>query len=182
MKNNIIITGFMGVGKSRTARALAASTGLFALDTDDLIESITHSSISAFFAAHGEPAFRALEQQVANWIESSVDHTIVSTGGGFFMVENILDLGHVFFLDADFDAIYKRLLAQPGNRQIAKRPLFQDPDQARKRYYDRLPLYRKNAHYILKTEGRESSVIALQIRDILRSKGLLPVQPDRPFF
>lgn len=173
MKNNILITGFMGVGKSRTARALAAATGLFAVDTDDLIESLVHSSISDFFESHGEPAFRGLEQDVANWLERSVDHTIVSTGGGFFMVPNLLNLGRVFFLDADFEAIYERLRAQPGGRQIAKRPLFQNLDEARKRYQDRLPLYRQNAHHIIKVQGRESSAVALEIRDILQSRGLL---------
>lgn len=177
MKNNIIITGFMGVGKSRTARALAAATGLFAVDTDDLIESLAHMSISAFFKAHGEPAFRKLEQDVANWLERSVDRTIVSTGGGFCMVPNLLSLGQVFFLDADFDAIYQRLCSQPGGQQIAKRPLFQDPEEARKRYHDRLPLYRSKAHHIIKVKGRESSVVALEIRDILHTRKLLPDLP-----
>ena len=177
MKNNILITGFMGVGKSRTARALAAATGLFTVDTDDLIESIIHTSISTFFKTHGEPAFRALELQVANWLETSVDHTIVSTGGGFFMVPNLLNLGQVFFLDADFDAIYQRLRSQPGGQQIAKRPLFQNLDEARKRYQDRLPIYRRNAHHIIKVKGRESSVVALEVRDILRTHKLLHENP-----
>lgn len=177
MKNNILITGFMGVGKSRTARALAAATGLFAVDTDDLIESLIHTTISDFFKSHGEPAFRRLEQDVANWLERSVDHTIVSTGGGFFMVPNLLKLGQVFFLDADFDAIYQRLRAQPGGRQIAKRPLFQNLDEAGKRYQDRLPLYRQNAHHIIQVKGRESSVVALEIQNILQSRGLLLKKP-----
>ncbi len=177
MKNNILITGFMGVGKSRTARALAATTGLFAVDTDDLIESLAHTTIRAIFNTHGEPAFRSLEQEVANWLASSVDHTIVSTGGGFFMVPNLLNLGQVFFLDADFDAIYQRLRAQPGDQQIANRPLFHNPDEARKRYQERLPLYRQNAHHIIKVQGRESSVVALEIQDILQSRRLLPAKP-----
>lgn len=174
MKKNILITGFMGVGKSRTARALATASDLFAVDTDDLIESLIHSTISAFFEAHGEPAFRRLEQQLANWLESSVDRTIVSTGGGFCMVPNLMRLGQVFFLDADFDAIYERLRSQSGDRQIAKRPLFQDPDKARTLYKERLPLYRSKAHHIIKVQGRESSVVALEIRDILHSHKLLP--------
>lgn len=173
MKNNVLITGFMGVGKSRTARALAAATGLFAVDTDDLIESLAHCSVSAIFAKQGEAAFRCLEQDVADWLASSVDKTIVSTGGGFFMVRNLMDLGHVFYLHADFDAIHQRLLAQPGGQHIAKRPLFQDLDQARKRYHDRLPHYRQKAHHIIETKGRESSAIALHIKDILLDQQLL---------
>ena len=81
----------MGAGKSSTARVLAHETGLFAIDTDDLIESYINCSISSLFATQGEAAFRQLEQHVANWIEASVQHTIISTGGGFFMVNNLLN-------------------------------------------------------------------------------------------
>ena len=93
------------------------------------------------------------------------------------MVPNLLNLGQVFFLDADFDAIYQRLRAQPGDQQIANRPLFHNPDEARKRYQERLPLYRQNAHHIIKVQGRESSVVALEIQDILQSRRLLPAKP-----
>ena len=63
MKQNILITGFMGAGKSSVARALAELTGLFAVDTDDLIESLLHCSIKNYFVrsmiakAKREPKF-----------------------------------------------------------------------------------------------------------------------------
>ena len=52
MADNIILIGFMGVGKGRTARALAEKTGLFAVDTDDLIETMTKMKIRQIFAVH----------------------------------------------------------------------------------------------------------------------------------
>ncbi len=173
MKDNIIITGFMGAGKSCAARALATDTGLFAVDTDDLIESIARCSIRTLFATQGESVFRALEQEVADWLETSVNHTIVSTGGGFFMVRNLFALGHVFFLDADFDLIHQRLAAQPEGRELAKRPLFHDPDQARQRYHERLPHYRKQAHHRIDANDKSSSDIAREIREILHSQGVI---------
>lgn len=44
-KKNIVLIGFMGVGKGRSARCLAAKTGRYALDCDDLIESSANSKI-----------------------------------------------------------------------------------------------------------------------------------------
>ena len=86
--DNIVLIGFMGVGKGRTARALATATDRFAIDTDDLIESFLKTRIRTFFAHQGEPAFRRVEQQVADWLELRVSGTVISTGGGFFMVNN----------------------------------------------------------------------------------------------
>ena len=81
---NILLVGFMGVGKGRTARALAAETGMFAVDTDDLIESFVKQKIRTLFAQRGELTFRKFEQRTGLWLENQVQGTIISTGGGFF--------------------------------------------------------------------------------------------------
>ena len=54
MKKNIILIGFMGVGKGTTARAYAQKYKCFNIDTDDLIESKANSSIKTIFKEHGE--------------------------------------------------------------------------------------------------------------------------------
>ena len=89
MDENIILIGFMAVGKGRTARSLAEQTGLCAVDTDDLIESMVKKKVRTLFAEQGEAAFRLLEQKIADWLEYHVHGTVVSTGGGFFTVNNI---------------------------------------------------------------------------------------------
>ena len=48
MKANIVLIGFMGVGKGRTARTLAEKTGMFAVDCDDLIESFANGKVRRF--------------------------------------------------------------------------------------------------------------------------------------
>jgi len=75
----------MGVGKGRTARALAEKTGMFAVDCDDLIESFANSKVKKIFSNLGEPEFRALERRVSVWLQKQVKRTIISSGGGFFM-------------------------------------------------------------------------------------------------
>ncbi|MCH9740222.1 MAG: shikimate kinase, partial [Epsilonproteobacteria bacterium] len=109
MKKNIILIGFMGVGKGTTARAYAKKYKCFNIDTDDLIESKENERIKKIFEEHGEAHFRSLEQECANWIEDSVDNTLISCGGGFFKVNNLKKLGTVVLLDASYEWIYNRL-------------------------------------------------------------------------
>jgi len=91
MNENIVLIGFMAVGKGRTARALSKLTGRFCVDTDDLIESLVKMKIKKIFEAWGEPHFRELEKQTGQWLANNVRSTVISTGGGFFTVENLND-------------------------------------------------------------------------------------------
>lgn len=174
MAGNIVLIGFMGVGKGRTARALAAATDRFAVDTDDLIESFLKTKIRAFFAEQGEPAFRRVEQQVADWLEAHVSGSIVSTGGGFFMVNSISQLGRVVYLHSSLKGILATLKQHPdAERKIKKRPLLQDMDKAKELYCARLPLYRAAAEYEIDVEGRKTSEVAAAIKALLVQDGLL---------
>jgi shikimate kinase len=170
MPKNIILIGFMGVGKGRTARELARRTNRITLDTDDLIESMTKKKIRTIFAKDGEATFRALEQQTAKWLEESVQDTIVSTGGGFFMVKNIKKLGHVVYLHSSVEAIISAIENHPhGRRKIKKRPLLKDFEKAKELYKQRLPLYRQTADHEIIVEGKESAQIAEEIIELLKA-------------
>ena len=94
-KNNIVLIGFMGVGKGTIARALYKEIGLFPLDSDDLIESAYNSKIKEIFAKFGEDEFRKIEKKLAKFIEKNVDNAIISTGGGFYKVPNLKKLGTI---------------------------------------------------------------------------------------
>ena len=109
-KTNIILIGFMGVGKGTIARALSKTYNMYSIDTDDLIESITNTEIKKIFEQNGEPYFRALEQNTADWLKLNVSSTIISTGGGFFKVHNLRDIGTIVYLKSSFDGIYERIL------------------------------------------------------------------------
>jgi shikimate kinase len=162
--NNIILIGFMGVGKGRTARALAEKTGCYTVDTDDLIETLVKMKIRDIFAIHGEPYFRSLEQRTANWLRKNVRNTIVSTGGGFFQVKKLGKLGTVIYLHSSVEAIIDAILRHPNARKkIKKRPLLQDLDKARELYAERLPLYRKAADLEINVEGKTIDQVAAEI-------------------
>lgn len=164
MSKNIILIGFMGVGKGRTARELSLLTGRFALDTDSMIESLAKKKIRNIFADQGEAAFREMEQQAANWLRRNVTSTIVSTGGGFFMVKNIHKLGRVIYLHSSIEGIITAIQNHPNAaRKIKKRPLLQDIEAAKELYYRRLPLYRRAADHEINIEGKDIKAVAKKI-------------------
>ena len=164
MKKNIILIGFMGVGKGTTARAYAEKYNCFNIDTDDLIESKANEKVKTIFEIHGEKYFRALEQQCADWIESSVENTLISCGGGFFNVNNLNKLGTVVFLDASYEWIYNRLSTSENSKaKLKKRPLFSEPKKAKRLYKEREKEYRKVADIIIDVESLDMKSIVKEI-------------------
>jgi len=164
MQNNIILIGFMGVGKGTTARAFARKYGVYNIDTDDLIESKEKKEVKAIFAQKGEKYFRALEQETADWIEAHVTGTLISCGGGFYHVDNLKKLGTVVLLDAPFDWIHNRLKsAKNAEAKLAKRPLFSEPKKAKKLYKDRQKAYKKAADIIVDVSQKSRDEICEEI-------------------
>lgn len=122
-RNNTVLTGFMGCGKSTVGKRLAKATGRDFLDVDKYIVDKAGCSISRIFAEHGEEYFRALETEALNEIYNTVTGTVISTGGGLPMRKvnrDILNrLGEVVYLDVSPDCVYERL------KDDTTRPLLQ---------------------------------------------------------
>ncbi len=166
MQNNIVLIGFMGVGKGQVARTLASLTDRYALDSDDLIESFANMKIRKIFERYGEKKFRKLEKKTARWLEKNVNTSIISTGGGFVNVKNLKKIGTVVYLHADFSYIIKSIKNHPNSEnKIKKRPLLQNMVQAESLYSERLPLYSKAADHVIDITGKEIPAIAKEIVD-----------------
>ena len=139
---NVILIGFMGVGKGSVARELIKISDYLALDTDDVIESMENRRIKNIFESDGEAYFRALEKKVATWLESSVKNTLISTGGGFYKQEKLKKIGTVVLLDSPFNEILKRIKNHPNAiKKLKKRPLLSDLEKAKELYDLRRPEY-----------------------------------------
>jgi len=164
MAKNIILVGFMGVGKGSVAREIVKLTGMVAIDTDDVIESMQNRRIKMIFDEEGEPYFRNLEKSVAKWLEEDVRHTLVSTGGGFYKVKNLKNIGTVVLLHAYFYTIYRRIITHPNAyKKLKKRPLFRDEASARALYEERESAYLKVADVVINVAGKPVEKIAKEI-------------------
>ena len=170
-KNNIVLIGFMGVGKGTIARALYKEIGLFPLDCDDLIESAYNSKIKEIFAKHGEDEFRKIEKKLAKFIEKNINNAIVSTGGGFYKVPNLKKLGTIIYLKSDFDSIIKRIETSPNaKKKLAKRPLLKDLNEAKKLFDKREDEYEKVADFIVDVSNKSPKMVALKIKELIKDK------------
>lgn len=118
-KPNLILTGFMGTGKSSVGRLLARLWHRPFLDTDKEIERRTHRKIKDIFAEDGEAFFRELERRcVEEWLPES--GAIIATGGGILtssgMHEKLRERGIIVTLFASPETIYAR--TRNGSRPL----------------------------------------------------------------
>jgi shikimate kinase len=161
---NVVLIGFMGVGKGTVSREIVRQSGMVALDTDDVIESMENRTIKKIFAQEGEPYFRALEARVAKWLSRSVKDTLISTGGGFYKVAHLNKIGKVVYLYSDFDSLYERIITHPNaKKKLKKRPLFQEVDKAEELFNTRAPEYEKVADVVIDVRNKSAEQIAQEI-------------------
>ncbi|MGP1432731.1 MAG: shikimate kinase [Catonella sp.] len=113
MMKNIVLTGFMGSGKTTIAKAIERKMGISFVDTDELIETYEQSKISEIFNLKGEKYFRKLETKILKNLIEADGLKVLSTGGGIITnEENILllkQLGTVFYLRIKPETVVKRL-------------------------------------------------------------------------
>lgn len=155
MKNNLILIGFMGAGKTSVGEAYAKASGRQLLDTDRLIEAEAGLSISDIFAKQGEPAFRQAETAVLERLLAETEDAVISVGGGLPLLEEnrsiLKQLGTVVFLRVKPETVLNRLQGD------TTRPLLQG-EQVEKRVQELLayrnPLYMEAAHQVVDVDGK----------------------------
>jgi shikimate kinase len=107
----IILTGFMGTGKTAVGREVARRLGRPFVDTDALVEQDAGLAIAEIFAQFGEGHFRTLERAAIARACSVADAVIATGGGAMLDPENQARMkaaGHVICLAADVDTILRR--------------------------------------------------------------------------
>ncbi|MCY3585246.1 MAG: shikimate kinase [Acidimicrobiales bacterium] len=128
-ERNVVLTGFMGSGKTTVGRLVARELGWTFVDTDDVIVA-RHRPIDAIFAEQGEEAFRAFEREVAAEVARS-QHHVIATGGRMLLdpanADALTATGRVFCLAASADEIVRRLTADVDG---PVRPLLAGDDPA----------------------------------------------------
>ena len=147
----LVLTGFMGAGKSTIGRLLAARIGWNFLDLDAHLESRTNATIPQLFEQHGEARFRRLESTA---LASALGYSniVLALGGGTpedltnrLLLEQT-PATFTIFLDAPFPTLFDRCMLQ----DIA-RPVLEDPAAAQLRFAHRHPLYTRLARLTIST-------------------------------
>lgn len=150
-KQNIVLVGMPGVGKSTVGRDLGQALGRTVLDTDAILKSRI-GDIPTFIKEKGEAAFRDEESRVVFEIASSTS-CVIATGGGAILrqenVNNLLQNGRIYFLDRPLDDL----------KVYDNRPLSSTREALEARYRERYPIYSSIAEVTVSgTRTREECV------------------------
>jgi shikimate kinase len=161
--NNIVLVGFMAVGKTTIGKSLKGIFGYSLFDIDSLIEKEEQIPISEIFNIKGETYFRNKEVEVAKRLLSR-NNNIISTGGGLFLNEEVRNLAlknnFVVFLDLDINEVYNRV-NRNNLRPLAKGKTL---DELKALYKKRLPYYLE-ANIRIDTNKKSPKQIAEEIEE-----------------
>ena len=165
---NIVLIGFMGVGKTTVGRMLAEMLSWEFLDSDHVIEQKYRMPITEIFRKYGEPEFRRAERETIEELCTKHQRKVISLGGGAYAQDAVRDvcLRHciVIYLDLSWRQWQKRRPMLAENRPILQTRTnkeIRDLFETRKQYY---------AHHHLKvrTDGMKSEQVARFIYRRLR--------------
>jgi len=167
-RRNIILTGFMGTGKSFVGRQLAGRLGYEFVDVDAWIEAEAGMPIPQIFAAQGEAAFRELESRMVAQAASRTGCVIATGGGAIVNPQNLEALrrsGILIALTADAETILSRI----GNGE--DRPMLlggEKGERIRRLLAERAPAYAK-ADLSIDTSKRSPDEVVDRLVDLLSS-------------
>lgn len=164
MKDNIILIGFMGSGKTSLGIKLSYQMKRTLIDTDKWIEQKQKMTVSEIFASFGEEAFRRMETECLKKLIKTADRQIISVGGGLPMREEnhglLKELGRVVYLKVTPEVVYERL------KNDTTRPLLQveNPmERIRTLLAGRAPVYERCADIIVDVSDKSFEKIIEQI-------------------
>lgn len=150
MKDNVVLIGMPGVGKSTLGVVLAKELGYEFVDADLLIQKQEKKLLKDIIAKEGVEGFLAIENQVNASIQSS--KTVIATGGsviyGSEAMEHLKEIGTVVYLKLDYDTLDSRLGSLRGRGVVLK-----DGQNLQDLYDERIPLYEKYADVIVDEGG-----------------------------
>ena len=164
MKDNIILTGFMGCGKTSVGIRLSYTLRRTLIDTDKWIEKKQGKTVSEIFASEGEEAFRRMESECIRELIGTAEGQVISTGGGLpVRKENrklLKELGTVYYLKATPECVYERLKGD------TTRPLLQGEnprEKIRELLEAREAFYQEGAGVVIEVSAKSFEDIITEI-------------------
>lgn len=163
--SNIVLIGMSGVGKTTVGKALSKKLRMEFIDTDELIEIKTGTTIEDIFSLHGESYFRKLESEVIDELYQR-ENLIISTGGGIVLNNiNIVRLkkrGIILLLESSIGNIVNNIIKSENTRPL----LNTDRDiyiKVEAMYNDRKNLYLSSADFIISVDGKSIDEIIYEV-------------------
>jgi shikimate kinase len=155
----VVLTGFMGSGKSTVGPLVAAHLGWRFVDADDVIVAAIGMPISEYFAQYGEAPFREIERDTIARLADE-DGLVLALGGGAIENEGTRELllGAPGTLLVHLEVALETTLARCGEGD-ATRPVLADRANLEARYGRRLPLYRM-AHLTIRADELSPDEVA----------------------
>jgi shikimate kinase len=155
----IVLTGFMGSGKTTVGPLVAARLGWSFVDADDAIEAEAGCTIAELFGRHGEAAFREREQETIARLAAG-DALVLALGGGAIEHPGTrsLLLGAEGTLLVHLEVELATTLARCAGTEHT-RPILADQVNLEGRYRRRLPLYRA-AHVSISVDSLTPEEVA----------------------
>ncbi len=161
---NIILTGFMGAGKTTIGKRLAQKLNIPFEDTDLRIEEEQKRAISDIFANEGEGYFRGLETQQLEQLIQETNGCVISVGGGLPVQEVnhplLKQLGKTIYLKAKKETLVNRLQGDTS------RPLLQGgelEEKIRSLMAAREAIYEQVADLVIETDGKSHETVVTEI-------------------
>lgn len=146
MKDNIVLIGMPGVGKSTIGVILAKILGYKFIDADIVIQQEEGKLLREIINSEGVEGFI----QVENRVNASLDchKAVIATGGsvvyGKEAMEHLQQIGRVVYLKVDYEIINQRLGNLKGRGVVLK-----DGQDLKALYEERIPLYEKYADIVV---------------------------------
>jgi shikimate kinase len=173
--SRLILTGFMGAGKSTVGALVARDVGWRFLDLDQVIEANSNHTVAEIFLEYGEAEFRRREQQAVQQL-SREENIVLALGGGTMEDESTRSLlidapgNCLVFLHAELPELLARCTT--GGKT---RPLLAEPEALEARHTRRLPHYRA-AHVTVTTTGLRPREVADRVLADVSAQWLIEVR------
>ena len=152
----VVLTGYMGAGKSSVGRRVASRIGRAFIDADAAIEAHAEMSISDIFAKRGEVWFRRTEEDVIRDLLADEPSGVLALGGGALENKRTRGLVH-----RTAKVVWLRVSPEVAWARVANssRPLAQSEERFTHRAAQREPAYREAAHFIVDADAPLDQVV-----------------------
>lgn len=168
----VVLTGFMGSGKTTVGRLLAQKVDWQFVDLDAAVQERLGRTVPEIFREQGEACFRSAETEALGQLLLQ-DRIVIALGGGAPVTAANRELlseapqTAVIHLEAPFDVLFARCVTQSLDPQATARPLLGERLAAEGRYRQRLGFYTTVAHHTMDVSSEDAAGLAGKLASLL---------------